>query len=55
MTPERTVFVILSFEGPDVYSQAGGLGVRVRGLSRTLAHLGYETHLFFIGDPELSS
>ena len=55
MTPERTVFVILSFEGPDVYSQAGGLGVRVKGLSRTLASLGYETHLFFIGDPELPS
>ena len=55
MTPERTVFVILSFEGPDVYSQAGGLGVRVKGLSRTLAQLGFETHLFFIGDPELPS
>ena len=55
VTPERTVFVILSFEGPDVYSQAGGLGVRVKGLSRTLATLGYETHLFFIGDPELPS
>ena len=55
VTPERTVFVILSFEGPDVYSQAGGLGVRVKGLSRTLARLGYETHLFFIGDPQLPS
>ncbi len=55
VTPERTVFVILSFEGPDVYSQAGGLGVRVKGLSRTLARVGYETHLFFIGDPELPS
>src|SRR6267378_1435213 len=53
--PRQTVFVILSFEGPDVYSQAGGLGVRVKGLSRTLAQLGYETHLFFIGDPELPS
>ena len=30
--PRQTVFVILSFEGPDVYSQAGGLGVRVKGL-----------------------
>jgi glycosyltransferase involved in cell wall biosynthesis len=55
VTPERTVFVVLSFEGPDVYSQAGGLGVRVKGLSRTLAQLGFETHLFFIGDPELPS
>ena len=55
MTPERSVFVILSFEGPDVYSQAGGLGVRVKGLSRALARLGYEAHLFFIGDPDLPS
>ena len=55
VTPERSVFVILSFEGPDVYSQAGGLGVRVKGLSRALARLGYETHLFFIGDPDLPS
>jgi glycosyltransferase involved in cell wall biosynthesis len=51
--PERTVFVILSFEGPDVYSQAGGLGVRVKGLSRALAELGYQTYLYFCGDPEL--
>jgi glycosyltransferase involved in cell wall biosynthesis len=51
--PERTVFVILSFEGPDVYSRAGGLGVRVKGLSRTLAQLGYQTHLYFCGDPDL--
>ena len=50
---ERTIFSLLSFEGPDVYSQAGGLGVRVRGLSRALAERGYETHLFFIGDPNL--
>jgi glycosyltransferase involved in cell wall biosynthesis len=52
-TPQTTVFVVLSFEGPDEYSQAGGLGVRVKGLSRTLAQLGYETHLFFCGDPNL--
>src|SRR5260370_36518792 len=48
-----TVFVILSFEGPDVYSQAGGLGVRVKGLARTLAKLGYQTYLYFCGDPDL--
>jgi glycosyltransferase involved in cell wall biosynthesis len=52
-TPQSTVFAVLSFEGPDEYSQAGGLGVRVKGLSRTLAQLGYETHLFFCGDPDL--
>jgi glycosyltransferase involved in cell wall biosynthesis len=51
--PQGTVFVILSFEGPDEYSQVGGLGVRVKGLSRTLAQLGYETHVFFCGDPDL--
>jgi glycosyltransferase involved in cell wall biosynthesis len=51
--PGQTLFVLLSFEGPDVYSQAGGLGVRVTGLSRTLAQMGYDTHLFFVGDPDL--
>jgi glycosyltransferase involved in cell wall biosynthesis len=51
--PERTVFALLSFEGPDLYSQAGGLGVREKGLSRSLARLGYDTHLFFVGDPDL--
>ena len=50
---ERTTFILLSFEGPDVYSQAGGLGVRVKELSRALAERGYETHLFFVGDPNL--
>jgi len=52
--PENTEFVILSFEGPDDYSLAGGLGTRVRGLSKNLAKLGYITHLFFIGDPRYS-
>jgi glycosyltransferase involved in cell wall biosynthesis len=52
-TPDRTVFVLLSFEGPDLYSQAGGLGVRMKGLSRSLAGLGYHTHLYFVGDPDL--
>jgi len=53
LDPVRTVFVILSFEGPDVYSQAGGLGVRVKGLSRALARMGYTTYLYFCGDPDL--
>jgi glycosyltransferase involved in cell wall biosynthesis len=51
--PQQTVFVILSFEGPDVYSQAGGLGVRVKGLSRALAQIGFQTYLYFCGDPDL--
>ena len=50
---DNTVFVMLSFEGPDIYSQAGGLGVRVTHLSQTLARQGFLTHLFFIGDPRL--
>ena len=54
LEPASTDFLLLSFEGPDVYSQAGGLGVRVKELSRALAERGHETHLFFIGDPELA-
>ncbi len=51
ITPANTDFVILSFEGPDGYSMAGGLGVRVNKLSATLATMGFTTHLFFVGDP----
>jgi len=46
-------FVMLSFEGPDPYSLAGGLGSRVSELANALASMGFETHLFFIGDPDL--
>lgn len=46
-------FHILSFEGPDAYSRAGGLASRVTGLSSQLAALGQETHLWFVGDPRL--
>lgn len=51
MNQDNTVFVLLSFEGPDPYALAGGLGVRITHVARTLARKGYETHLFFIGDP----
>ncbi len=51
ITPENTQFVLLCFEGPDVYSTAGGLGTRVTELSEALATQGYTTHLIFIGDP----
>jgi glycosyltransferase involved in cell wall biosynthesis len=54
LTPDNAFFILVSFEGPDAYSQAGGLGVRVSGLARTLAELGFETHLFFVGDPGLA-
>jgi glycosyltransferase involved in cell wall biosynthesis len=46
-------FHILCFEGPDRYARAGGLASRVDGLAQTLAGLGFETHLWFVGDPEL--
>lgn len=49
----NTEFVILCFEGPDGYSNAGGLGVRISHLSAALAEMGFRTHLFFIGDPRL--
>lgn len=48
------LFVLVSFEGPDRYSLSGGLGVRVSGLASTLATLGHETHVFFVGDPWLA-
>ena len=47
------VFVLLSFEGPDAYSRAGGLGTRISDLASALAKEDYETHLFFIGSPDL--
>jgi glycosyltransferase involved in cell wall biosynthesis len=46
-------FHILSFEGPDSYARAGGISSRITGLSRALADAGFETHLWFIGDPDL--
>jgi glycosyltransferase involved in cell wall biosynthesis len=53
ITTENTVFVIVSFEGKDPYSLAGGLGVRVTNLSEALADMGFPVHVFFIGDPKL--
>jgi glycosyltransferase involved in cell wall biosynthesis len=50
LRPDNTVFALISFEGPDRYSNAGGLGVRVTELSAELAALGYPTHLYFVGD-----
>jgi glycosyltransferase involved in cell wall biosynthesis len=46
-------FHILSFEGPDPYCRAGGIASRITGLSTTLADLGFPTHLWFVGDPDL--
>lgn len=53
LTPENAEFAIVSFEGPDEYSRAGGLAVRVRDLCEALSSAGFRTHLFFIGDPNL--
>ena len=46
-------FHLLSFEGPDAYARAGGIASRVTGLSEALAAAGFETHLWFVGDPHL--
>ena len=51
ISPANTMFILLSFEGPDRYSIAGGLGVRIDGLSRALAGSGFRTHVVFVGDP----
>jgi glycosyltransferase involved in cell wall biosynthesis len=48
----RTQFHLLAFEGPDGYARAGGLASRISGLSGALAAAGFETHLWFVGDPE---
>jgi len=44
-------FHILSFEGPDEYARAGGIASRITSLTETLAQEGYNSHLWFIGDP----
>ena len=46
-------FHVLSFEGPDGYARAGGIASRIEGLAWALAGLGFETHLWFVGDPAL--
>jgi glycosyltransferase involved in cell wall biosynthesis len=51
ISPANAVFVSVCFEGPDIYSTAGGLGTRVTELCESLAMQGYETHLIFVGDP----
>ncbi|HEX8981475.1 MAG TPA: glycosyltransferase [Ktedonobacterales bacterium] len=51
ITPANTVFVSLCFEGPDIYSTAGGLGTRVAEFTEALATMGFDTHLIFVGDP----
>lgn len=47
-------FHLLSFEGPDDYTRAGGIATRVTGLARALVAAHCETHLWFVGDPHLA-
>jgi glycosyltransferase involved in cell wall biosynthesis len=53
LLPDQAEFLILSFEGPDPYSKAGGLGVRTTNIASSLSSLGFRTHIFFIGSPDL--
>ena len=45
-------FHLVSFEGPDAYCRAGGISTRVSGLATALADAGFETHFWFVGDPD---
>jgi len=47
----QPTFIVLAFEGPDPYAQAGGLSTRVTELSTSLAEHGYPVHVVFVGDP----
>ena len=52
LSSKHLTFTLLSFEGPDPYAQAGGLGVRITHLAHALARRGFNTTLFFVGEPE---
>jgi hypothetical protein len=49
----RVQFHLLSFEGPDGYPRAGGIASRMADLAHALPGAGCETHLWFVGDPDL--
>lgn len=51
--PTRVQFHVLSFEGPDAYARIGGLETRIAGVCETLVGAGHDTHLWFVGDPDL--
>jgi hypothetical protein len=51
-TPATLDIAMVSFEGPDQYSQAGGLGVRANQMCRAFAAMGFRTSLYFVGDPD---
>ncbi len=50
-TPDTLEIAMVSLEGPDQYSQAGGLGVRAKEMCRAFAAIGFRTTLYFVGDP----
>jgi hypothetical protein len=45
MVGEPTQIHILSFEGPDDYSRAGGLATRLSGLAAALSEAGFNDQL----------
>ena len=53
INPANTTFIVLSFEGPDIYSMVGGLGSRITHLTNTLSEMGFQIHHIFIGDPKM--
>lgn len=55
INPANTIFVLLTFEGPDRYSLIGGLGIRMTEVSNILSRHGYTNHMFFVGDPYAES
>jgi glycosyltransferase involved in cell wall biosynthesis len=55
MLAGHRIAALLSFEGPDRYSSIGGLGTRETSFARALGEAEIETHLYFIGDPQLAA
>jgi len=53
ISPETAVFVVLSFEGPDPYSQAVDSHAHPTTCARRWPGAATKTHLFFVGDPSL--
>ena len=51
--PVPLQFHLLALEGPDAYARAGGIATRVSGLGHALADIGFDTHLWFVGDPDM--
>jgi hypothetical protein len=52
-SPRDEFFVLVSFEGPDLYAAWGGLSERVLDLASRTVSEGFETHLIYFGAPHL--